>query len=205
SQIFPRPPDRYRGDDLVRGRVGRTELQFSELHTEYLSRGTDRKGRTRGSWHTIFRGLFFAAGFHKNFRGTTLVLPDTAERLLGGIGKMLQSFNRARGELMKLEDPEFERLFVVYGDDQIEARYILSPSLMERITEFRRRAGRPVYLSFVRSRVYVAIGYGRELFEPRFYRSILGFETVAPYFEDLQLALGIVEDLNLNTRIWSKV
>jgi len=200
SRIFPREPDRYRGDDLVSGRIGRTDLQFSELHTEYRSKNSDGKG----SWRTIFRGLFFAADFHKNFRGTTLVLPDTAERLFGGFGKMLQSWNRMRGRLIKLEDPEFERLFVVYGDDQIEARYILSPSLMERIAEFRQRAGRQVCLSFVRSRVFVAVRYDRELFEPRFYRSILGLEAVTGYFEDLRFALGIVDDLNLNTRIWSK-
>jgi len=200
SQIFPRQPDRYRGDDLVRGRIDRTDLQFSEVHAEERSRKTDGKG----GWRTIFRGLFFVADFHKNFRGTTLVLPDTAERLFGGFGQMLQSWNRLRGRLVKLEDPEFERLFVVYGDDQIEARYILSLSLMERISEFRRRVGREVYLSFVRSRVFVAVGYDRELFEPRLYRSILGLEAVTGYFEDLRLALGIVQDLNLNTRIWSK-
>jgi hypothetical protein len=52
--------------------------------------------------------------------------------------------------------------------------------------------------------VFVAVSYTKNLFEPRLFRTILDFELVQEYFEDLQLAIGIVDDLNLNTRIWSK-
>ena len=34
---------------------------------------------------------------------------------------------------MKLENPDFEKTFDVYSTDQIEARYLLSPSMMERL------------------------------------------------------------------------
>ena len=71
------------------------------------------------------------ADFNKNFNGHTVVLPDTAEKILGKFGQSLQSMS-SRGELVKLEDPEFEKEFCVYGDDQVEARYILSPALMKR-------------------------------------------------------------------------
>ena len=112
--------------------------------------------------------------------------------------------NIFRGQLIKLEDPEFENHFVVYGDDQIQARYILSMSLMERIVEFRKKTGRKIYLSFVGSKVFVAASYTKSLFEPRLFRTLLDFEPIREYFEDLQLTIGIVDDLNLNTRICSK-
>ncbi|MHC4388157.1 MAG: DUF3137 domain-containing protein, partial [Planctomycetota bacterium] len=70
--------------------------------------------------------------------------------------------------------------------------------------DFKRKTNRPVYLSFVGSKVFVAVSYTKNLFEPRLFRTILDFELVQEYFEDLQLAIGIVDDLNLNTRIWSK-
>jgi hypothetical protein len=112
--------------------------------------------------------------------------------------------NIFRGELIKLEDPEFESHFVVYGTDQIQARYILSMSLMERIVEFRKKTGRKIYLSFVGSKVFAAVSYTKSLFEPRLFRTLLDFDPICEYFRDLQLAIGIVDDLNLNTRIWSK-
>ena len=204
SEIFRRRPDRYKGDDLVSGKVGATRIEFSEIKSEYKTTSTDSKGRSQTHWHTIFKGLFFTADFNKHFKGETVVLPDTAERLFGLIGQKLQSLNTFRGKLIKLEDPEFEKLFVVYGDDQIEARYILSMSLMERITQFKKKTKRPIYLSFVGSRVFVAVSYTKNLFEPRMFSTLLDFSPIREYFEDLQLAVGIVEDLNLNTRIWTK-
>jgi len=199
SQIFKTKPNRYKGDDYVSGKIGETRTEFSELHAEYES--GSGKNRSR---HTVFKGLFFIADFNKHFTCRVVVLPDTAEKLFGAFGKLLQSWNIARDQIVKLEDPEFERNFVVYASDQIQARYILSMSLMERIVDFKMKTGRPIYLSFVGSNVFVAISYTRNLFEPRLFRTILDFELVQEYFEDLQLAVGIVDDLNLNTRIWTK-
>jgi hypothetical protein len=203
SRIFDRSPDRMRGDDLVEGKVGLTSIKFSEVHAERRSQTTDRHGRRRNRYSTIFKGLFFMADFNKKFYGKTVVLPDTAERLLGGVGSFLQSVNRSRGEVMRMDNAEFEKHFVVYGDDQIEARYVLSPSLLQRIVGFRKRTGKRIYLSFVGSDVFVAIPYRKPLFEPRVFSKITSFKCVREYFDDLELALGIVDDLNLNTRIWA--
>jgi hypothetical protein len=200
SKIFNHEPDRHRGDDYVSGLVGKTKIEFSEIHSEYETR--DSKGRSQ--WHTIFKGLFFIGDFNKHFKGVTVVLPDTAERLFGGFGNWLQKMNASRGQLIKLEDPEFEKEFVVYGDDQVEARYILSTSLMKRIVEFKKKTGRKVFLSFVGSKIYVAISFSRDLFEPRVFKSLIDFAQVIEYYQDLELVIGIVEDLNLNLRIWTK-
>ena len=198
--IFKQRPDRYSGDDHVAGTLDKTQIEFSEIHAEYETR--DNKGNRH--YTTIFKGLFFVADFNKNFSGKTLILPDTAERLFGQLGSMLQSWNKGRGELVKLEDPEFEKLFVVYGDDQVEARYILSTSLMKRIVDFKKKSKKPIYFSFTGSKIFIAISYSKNLFEPRVFKTLLDFTPIQEYYEDLQLATGIVEDLNLNLRIWNK-
>jgi hypothetical protein len=204
SRIFQRYPDRLRGDDLVEGNIGKTAVAFSEVHAEYKTHTTTRNGRRERRYHTIFKGLFFKADFNKKFYGKTVVLPDTAEKIFGGVGSFFQKLNKSRGDFVKLDDPEFERYFVVYADDQIESRYVLSTSLMRRIVDFRKKTGKRVFFSFVGSEVFVAVPYKRGLFEPKVFTTITGFKNVREYFEDLQLALGIVEDLDLNTRIWSK-
>ncbi|MHC4742372.1 MAG: DUF3137 domain-containing protein [Planctomycetota bacterium] len=199
SKIFTTRPNRYKGDDYVSGKVGATQIQFSELNAVHESGSGKNRRRT-----TVFKGIFFVGDFNKHFIGETIVLPDTAEKLFGWLGQKLQSMNIFRGELIKLEDPEFESHFVVYGSDQIEARYILSTSLMERITNFKKKTGRRIYLSFIGSKVFVAVSYTRNLFEPKLFTTLLDFEPIKQYYLDLQLIIGIVDDLNLNTRIWSK-
>jgi hypothetical protein len=200
SGLFPRHWDIYRGDDHVSGTIGRTPVEFSELHTLCDVSGEDQRKKYR----TVFRGLFFVCEFNKTFSGRTYVLPDKLECALGGIGAALQTGKQDFGQLVKLEDPEFERRFAVYGSDQIEARYILSTSLMARLVAFRDKVRQEVRISFVDSNLYVAIAYRRTLFEPRVWRTLLCFDEIQTYFDDLQLVIGIVQDLNLNTRIWGR-
>jgi hypothetical protein len=203
SGIFTQRIDRYRGEDCVLGKVDQTQIMFSEVHAEYkTTSGTGKNRRTE--WHTIFKGLFFIADFNKHFNGQTLVLPDTAQKLFGRFGQTLQSWAVGRGELIKMEDPLFEHEFVVYGTDQIEARYILSPSLMQRITEFKIKTGDRLYLSFTGSKVYVAVPIARNMFEPAYLSCADDFKCISEYYADLSMAIGIVDELNLNTRIWSK-
>ena len=190
----PRPHRR----DYVCGRIGATSINSPNC-TEYKTTSTDSKGRTQTHWHTIFKGLFFIADFNKHFNCEVVVLPDTAERFFGRFGQKLQALNFFRGQLIKLEDPEFERFFVVYGSDQIQARYILSTSLMQRITRFAQKTGQTVYLSFGGSRVHVAIHTEKSFRAADLLHYV---DHLVREYYDLQY-VGIVDDLNLNTRIWT--
>ncbi|HEX8551552.1 MAG TPA: DUF3137 domain-containing protein [Abditibacteriaceae bacterium] len=200
-----RSPDRYRCEDLVEGRIGETALRFSEVHAEYRSQTTDSKGHTRTEYHDIFRGLFVIAEFNKNFTGVTHVLPDTAQKMFGSFGQSLQGLGAKMSgrELVKLEDPEFEKQFVVYSRDQVEARYLLSPSLMRRLLDFRAKCNSSFHLAFMANQIYLAIPTATDWFEPSIGKE-LSMEALAPYAQQMQFATGIVEDLDLNTRIWSK-
>ena len=212
ADLFRQDIDRFRGEDLVEGQVGETRIRFSEVHAQdRQQRGSGKNRRTE--WVTVFKGLFVIVDFPKQFRGRTVVLPDTAQRLLGGLGQTLQSMNFTRGQLVKLEDPEFERLFVVHGDDQVEARYLLSTSLMQRIVDFRKKYQHDIYLSFAHSQLHMALPSSRNLLEPPQLLQLLSYgrssaseqavlSRIGEYVTDLKMVLGIVEDLNLNRRIW---
>jgi hypothetical protein len=203
SGLFPHRYDRYQGDDFVSGRIDKTDFQFSELHTEYKQVTYGSKGQRHEQWITIFRGLFMHADFNKYFSGTTFVLPDTAERLLGAFGQSLQKLS-SRGELVKLENPEFEKLFVVYSSDQIESRYILTPAIMEAMVHLHQRFDGDIYFSFVGTRVYFAKGFSTALFEPNIFRSGVNFADVKEMFDLFGMISVLVQELNLNTRIWTK-
>jgi hypothetical protein len=179
--------------------VGQTTVKFSEVDAKYES----GSGKNR-SVQQVFKGLFFIADFNKHFYGRTVVLPDATEKVFGKLAQTFQKLNFTRDDLVKLEDPEFEKEFVVYSNDQVEARYILSTSLMKRIVDFKRDSDKKIHLSFISSQVNVAVSFKRSLFEPKLFSTLLDFKPIQEYFEDLVLAVGIVEDLNLNTRIWTK-
>jgi hypothetical protein len=208
SGIFTTVPDRYRSEDQISGTIGRTQIEFSEIHSEYKTETRDKHGHRHEQWHTIFKGVFIIADFNKDFKGRTVVLPDLAEKFFGFLGQTLQSWNMSRDQLVKLEDPDFEKQFVVYGSDQVEARYILSPALMRRMLDFNAKArklcGGDVSFSFVGSKLFVAISCSKNLFEPAVFTAAGDMRTLSEYFSFVNMSAGIVEELDLNTRIWSK-
>ncbi|MCD6172940.1 MAG: DUF3137 domain-containing protein [Sulfurimonas sp.] len=201
SKLFTSKIDRMSGNDFVKGKIQEVQIQFSDIHAE--KRHKDSKGRE--SWSTIFQGLFIVAEFNKHFKAQTIVLPDSAQNSFGNIiGTWLQSHNSNRDELVKMDSPEFEKEFVVYSSNQIEARYILTHTLMKRLLVFKKRSKHPVYISFIGESIHMAIEYNKDLFEPSVFRSLLNYKIAMEYVQTLHLAIGIIDELKLNQKLWSK-
>lgn len=203
SDIFRNRIDRYHGGDLIEGAFGATRFRFSELIHQETHETWDMKGRKQMRWVTVFKGIFFIADFNKHFHGKTYVVPNAGD-LFQDIGKLLQKWS-GRGDIVKLDNPEFEKWFTVYGTDQVEARYILSPSLMELLLNFRRKAAAAVHISFIHSKLFVALSVDKNLFEPQIFSSKAQSDALRGYFRYLALVAGVVDELNLNSRIWGKV
>lgn len=199
SKIFKSSIDVYEAEDLVVGFVGQTEIEFSELNVQYITRD-NKGGETK---HTVFKGIFFIADFHKDFKGETFVLRDQAQRIFGSIGTFFQRINGIRPELVLMENPIFEKQFVVYSTDQIESRYIITPRLMESMVEMNRKFN-GIQFSFVQSKMYVAVPISENLFEPRLFKSFNDTRYIEGYFNVLSQCIRIVDALHLNERIWSK-
>jgi len=200
SNLFSKP-DRLSGNDYVKGMIDGISIEFSDIHAEKKTQNS--KGKD--NWSTLFRGLYIVAEFNKNFSSQTVVLPDSAQSTFGDlIGHWLQSNNGARDELVKMDNPKFEEEFVVYSSDQIEARYILSHSLMEKLLSFRDKSGHPLHVAFKANCIYMAVSYDKDLFEPSIFRSLLEYKVAMEYVKTLHLAIGIVEELKLNQKLWSK-
>jgi len=185
SNLFTRP-DRYSTEDRISGIIDKTSFCFAEVHAE--EKHTNSKGKTR--WETIFKGLMFIADFHKNFSGQTIVCRD--------------SFIRIRKGRVKLENTDFEGRFDVFSSDQVEARYLLSPSMMERIIDLDEKFGGGIVISFSNSKVMIAIKNSTNHFECNLWKNIDYMEILRREYDLIISMIGIVDELNLNTRIWSK-
>ena len=191
SKLFATQPDRINGNDYVEGTIDMIPIKFSDFHAE--KKHKDSKGKEY--WESIFIGLFLISEFPKNFHGDTVVLPDSAQKLFGDlIGSWLQSHNFSRDELVKMDNAEFEKEFVVYSTDQIEARYILTPLLMQKLLNYKKKTKHPIYISFIGGKIYLAIEYNSDMFEASLFHSLLEYKIAMEYIQTLHLAIGIVEE-----------
>lgn len=141
-------------EDLFSGSYKDCPFDLYEGHLE--QRHTDSKGRTHYS--TVFRGQLVRMHFPRKFLGVTVVRRDAGvfNAFGGGLGL----------ERVGLEDPLFEKAFEVWGNDQVEARYILHPVLMQRLLDMEARLkGKRLRCAFEDGDLLVAIE-GGNLFEP---------------------------------------
>ncbi|MGE5474785.1 MAG: DUF3137 domain-containing protein [Ignavibacteriales bacterium] len=198
SGIFTTTVDEYNGNSLIWGKMGQTNFMMSHLHT--LVSGDNHSD-------TVFNGIFMVAEFNKKFNRKTLVLPDIAEKRYGSIiGNWLQKISIREEELVKLEDSEFEKRFVVYSTDQIEARYILTPSLMDKLKVLNEKFN-GIAVSFIDNRIFIAIPSSADTYFYLTYDMIIDKEEVLKSFEALKNMVDtgetIINELGLNNRIWT--
>ncbi len=159
-------------DDDLAGTYNGTDIKISEQHLTRLVR--TRRGSRR---QTVFRGIIIVLETGKKFSGQTVVRVDrgwfnflTAPlngKKKNANGSVTASFFfKSSLERVQLEDPVFEREWEVYAEDQVEARYLLTPALMERMLEIKRRFfGQRIEFSFFNNRVMIAVQTGQDMFE----------------------------------------
>ncbi len=200
SKLFKSQLDRFSGNDFVHGKIDDIPIQFSDIHAQKEDKFDDEI-----RLETIFQGLFIVAEFNKHFKAQTIILQDLAQNTFGKlIGSWLQSKNVTRDALVTMDNVEFEKEFVVYSTDQVEARYILSHSLMQRLLNFKKKSSHPVHISFIDKSIHIAVEYNKDLFEPSIFYSLLNHKIAMEYIQTLHLATGIIHELKLNQKLWSK-
>ena len=145
-------------EDLFSGTYKASAFELYEGHLE--ERSTDSKGRTR--YTTVFRGQFIRMHFPREFLGVTIVRRDAGMFNVFGGGKA----DGRKLERVRLVDSRLERAFEVWGTDQVEARYLLHPMMMERLLELETKLhGKRLRCAFEGGDLLVAVE-GGNLFEP---------------------------------------
>lgn len=152
SKIVPHHQT-YKSEDYFEGEYKNVGIHFSEIK---LTK------RARRSTITVFKGLavLLTQGTRK-FYGHTILTQDQ-----GKVGEWLKSqlSNLDRADLV---DPEFERLFDVFTNDQVEARYLLDPLIIENLKVlYDEYSGTKLLVAFYEGHVLILIGSHKNHFEP---------------------------------------
>ena len=156
----------YSGEDLFQGIINEIPVEFSEITVSVKSQRDKRKLR-KGK--IVFKGVFYAFSWNKTFSGVTQILPDKMEKLFGGLGTLVQKMNSSallgdgRDPLVKFDNKDFEKEYVVYSDNEIEARSIISEPLMIFLLDLKKNTNAKVYFSFVGNKVFLGINDNKDI------------------------------------------
>jgi hypothetical protein len=188
SGLFP-SPDGYRAEDLVEGEVNGIPFASSDI-TLYRKVENEADGKKEQHYQVLFGGVLY------RFR---LPFAIGGEVRFGPPGTGRGAPTGGRLERVTLESSEFRRFFEVYGEDQVEARKLLTPRVQEALVNLRQRLGRSIR-GAVRERDFWLAVEGRDRFpKPPLLRPVAQtFEAwKSRYQEDLSEASRVVEALRL--------
>ena len=192
SKIFPQY-DSSTGDDLFCGVYNNTQTTIAE-ETLY-KRVRTKNGSTNV---TVFKGIVILLEIKKKFEGQTVVLKDSG---LFNIFKKV-----GRGERIKLEDPLFEKQFEVFGDNQIEARYLLTSAFMERILQAQKVfKGKNIQFGFFDNKLLISIEAKQNMFEiSSIFQRTTNRKMIDRAFAQFAAVMEIIDTLQLNKYIQFK-
>lgn len=189
----------YRGEDYF---IGQTEngqnFEFSELNVTSTSSDGDGGSKTT----TVFKGIFFVldAPFSLGTNEQIRVLPDSAEKSLGKLGKFFQSklgglFSGAKMVYME-EHPEFEEDYVVYAKDKEAAYKILTPNMIGAIYNLKYSWKKTARISFIGDKIFIACNRNTNFFETSIQTSVLGQHSLNKLYNELSLCFTLLEDFS---------
>lgn len=151
--------DRHHSEDYFEGTYKGARMRFAEIKlTE--RRGSGKNRRTV----TVFKGLAVIIELPKvRFYGHTIVIKHT--------GKMNEWVREKSSSLRRadLVDPHFEGKYSVFTNDQVEARYLLDPAMIERINKLEHpqvRMRDAMSVAYRDGCVYMLLPAQGDLFEP---------------------------------------
>lgn len=178
----------YSAEDLFFGRHNGAGIQFSEINL---------RKKSGKSTVTVFNGLCILMSYEEGkFAGHTILTKDK--------GKIGGWFQNTFGSLehADLVDPEFEELFDVYTNDQVEARYLVDPVVVERLKAiYDEYDGSKLMAAFFKNKFLILIASNTNHFEPADIRtSALDEDSLVSMQHEVREILSIVDRLALYDR-----
>lgn len=176
-------------EDHFAGEYKGTHIELSEIELED-ERGSGKHRRRV----TTFKGLVFLIDVPKTFFGHTILKPNQ-----GSVFEWLneKTLGLERADLVS---PEFEKIYDAYTNDQVEARYLIHPVMIEKFTALSREydgQGR-VLAAYFEGKLLLMLPTQKNHFEPAdIHIAATNIESLLEMKRELTAVLSIVDQLEL--------
>lgn len=170
--------DRYHSEDLILAPLSVnsevvTSIMFAEVHTERESRDSD--GDT--TYVTVFSGL----------AGSFLISKDVGNNIYIRTNGRVSNWNKSK---VKMDMPEFEKIFDVESDDAILAMRILTADVMAEMIDLYKKYKYRFEINIVKNTVYMRLSTG-SMFEPGIFNSSMEYKQLEKYYLVLRAIMSI--------------
>ena len=191
--------DRYNSNDYVSGKYKNVSVEQSDIHIEERHTYTDSNGHTHTTWVTIFKGRWMIFDFNKTFKANIQVCQK-------GFGNSKRSNwgSKLKYKKVMMEDAEFNKNFKTYAQDEHDAFYVLTPSLMEKIKKLVNNIKGKTLFCFIDNKLHIAVDNRKDSFEHGVFKKINEEKITNEISQDIKLITNFVDELSLDNDLFRK-
>lgn len=183
--------DRYDSSNFVSGKYKDIKVMMSDVHIQ--DEHEDSEGHT--SYVTIFLGQWMIFDFNKNFKSNVQIWE---KKVFGGISRRWKSSLKK----VELEDIEFNKKFKVLSENELDAFYIITPKLMERVKAVEAAINGTIMLVFYNNQLHVAVYNNKTTFNVNIHKTINFEEFARESLKDLDAIIKFVDILELDNDLF---
>ncbi len=192
-------------DDRIKGKYKLLDVDIAEIRLKKVT----GHGKHRRE-HYVFSGLLIKVPCKKRFSGFTIVkykgphklVKDFSLNPFGGIKISVNSGYSSQGDVVMLEDPEFNKLYEVRSSDQVEARYLITTAFMTRMINVANKGfGGSVSVSFENGYVHLAVESSKDWFEVPILKPADEISNYKAIVLEIKELMKIIDSLKLEQNI----
>ena len=191
--------DRYSSNDFISGKYKNVSIVQSDVHIEEKHETTDSDGHTTTTWVTIFKGRWMIFDFNKLFKANIQV----SQKGFGN-SRLNNWGSKIKYKKVMMEDQAFNNSFKVYAQDEHDAFYILTPSLMEKIKKLTSNISGKLLFCFVDNKLHIGVQNNKDSFEHGIFTKINEEKVTNEILQDIKLITVFVDELNLDNDLFRR-
>lgn len=187
--------NRYKSEDYIKGIYKGVPFEQSDV----LIQNVTSTGKTTTTV-TYFMGRWMIFEFNKNF------CCDLQVREKGfSYSKRKRGIFVSDNEKMhkiEFEDVDFNNRFNVFGQNNEEAFYLLTPQIMEAMRELQEKTDGKIMFCFVHNKLHVAVNNGKDSFNPPIFKRLDIQEECMQINNEIRLITQFIDVLSLDKTIY---
>jgi len=172
---------RRRFEDQIEAKAHGVDFEMAEIILE--RRSQSKSGNV--SWVKVFHGQIIVMDFRRKFSGRTVVLRDK---------KIFNMKEKADMKRVGLVDPVFEKAFEAYSTDQVEARYLLTPTFMQRLVDLEASVkGKNIRFGFFDGKLTIVIETKNRFESGSMLTSLLSVDKSQKILDEFGAVLDVID------------
>jgi hypothetical protein len=180
-------PDRFHGEDYIKGTYKGVEFEVSDVDLKERVERRDSKGNVQVSYQTYFKGRWYIYKFERRF---TEVL-----KISEGI-----NFHMSTKGLVKIdtESIEFNKKFSIYASTQEHGFYLITSTTIEKFLELEKLHRGTILYCFKQNELHIGVNDRRDYMEFSLKKPI-NQESLKEFMADVDLIAAIINELRLDS------